>query len=147
MAGTDQLDIAFRGVGGHGSTPQMTIAPVVMAAQAVLADQTTVSRSLDPQTAAVVPVGSIVAGRDNNVIPEASVLKVNLRWFALDVRELMLKRMKSTPAWRLRPVQADQSHIRTTIPTFSSTWRNTDWRQSWSGDDVEHARVTLTAPG
>ena len=34
MAGTDQLDIHFTGVGGHGSTPQMTIDPVVMAAQA-----------------------------------------------------------------------------------------------------------------
>ena len=34
MAGTDQLDITFAGVGGHGSTPQMTIDPVVMAAQA-----------------------------------------------------------------------------------------------------------------
>lgn len=36
MAGVDQLDIKFIGRGGHGSTPQMTIDPVVMAAQAVL---------------------------------------------------------------------------------------------------------------
>jgi len=49
MAGTDQLDIVFRGVGGHGSTPQMAIDPVVMAAQAVVAYQTIVSRSVDPQ--------------------------------------------------------------------------------------------------
>jgi amidohydrolase len=48
MAGTDQLDVTFRGVGGHGSTPQMTIDPVVMAAQSVLAYQTIVSRSVDP---------------------------------------------------------------------------------------------------
>ncbi len=32
MAGTDQLDITFTGIGGHGSTPQMTIDPVLMAA-------------------------------------------------------------------------------------------------------------------
>jgi len=32
MAGTDQFDITFHGTGGHGSTPQMTIDPVVMAA-------------------------------------------------------------------------------------------------------------------
>ncbi len=36
MAGTDQLDVTFFGVGGHGSTPNLTIDPVVMAAQAVL---------------------------------------------------------------------------------------------------------------
>jgi amidohydrolase len=93
MAGTDQLDITFHGVGGHGSTPQMTIDPVVMAAQAVLAYQTIVSRNLDPQTAAVLSVGSIVVGRDNNVIPDVAVLKLNLRWFTPEVREQMLKRI------------------------------------------------------
>ena len=93
MAGTDQLDITFNGIGGHGSTPQMTIDPVVMAAQAVLSYQTIVSRNLDPQTSAVLSVGSIVAGRDNNVIPETSVLKLNLRWFTPEVRQQMLKRI------------------------------------------------------
>jgi hippurate hydrolase len=93
MAGTDQLDITFTGVGGHGSSPQTTIDPVVMAAQAVLAYQTIVSRNLDPQTSAVLSVGSIVTGRDNNVIPETSVLKLNLRWFTPEVREQMLKRI------------------------------------------------------
>ena len=93
MAGTDQLDITFPGVGGHGSTPQMTIDPVVMAAQAVLAYQTIVSRNLDPQAAAVVSVGSIVAGRDNNVIPENAILKLNLRWFTPEVRAQILKRI------------------------------------------------------
>jgi hippurate hydrolase len=93
MAGTDQLDITFTGIGGHGSTPQTTIDPVVMAAQAVLSYQTIVSRNLDPQTAAVLSVGSIVVGRDNNVIPESAVLKLNLRWFTPAVREQMLKRI------------------------------------------------------
>jgi len=93
MAGTDQLDVTFRGIGGHGSTPQMTIDPVVMAAQAVLAYQTIVSRNTDPQSAAVLSVGSIVAGRDNNVIPDNAVLKLNLRWFSADVREHMLRRI------------------------------------------------------
>ena len=93
MAGVDQLDITFTGIGGHGSSPQTTIDPVVMAAQAVLAYQTVVSRNLDPQTSAVLSVGSIVAGRDNNVIPETSVLKLNLRWFTPEVREQMLKRI------------------------------------------------------
>jgi hippurate hydrolase len=93
MAGTDQLDVTFTGIGGHGSTPQTTIDPIVMAAQAVLSYQTIVSRNLDPQSAAVLSVGSIVAGRDNNVIPETAVLKLNLRWFTHDVREQMLKRI------------------------------------------------------
>jgi amidohydrolase len=93
MAGVDQLDITFKGLGGHGSTPQMTIDPVVMAAQAVLAYQTIISRTLDPQASAVLSVGAIIAGRDNNVIPQTSELKLNLRWFTPEVREQMIKRI------------------------------------------------------
>ncbi len=93
MAGTDQLDITFKGQGGHGSAPEMTIDPVVMAAQAVMAYQTIISRTIDPQASAVLSVGAIVAGRDNNVIPQTSELKLNLRWFTPEVRERMLKRI------------------------------------------------------
>lgn len=93
MAGSDQLDISFYGVGGHGSAPHVTIDPVVMAAQAVLAYQTIVSRSIDPQNPAVVTVGAIVAGTDNNVIPATAVLKLNLRWFSPEVREKILNRI------------------------------------------------------
>jgi amidohydrolase len=93
MAGFDQLDVTFRGVGGHGSSPETTIDPIVMAAQAVLAYQTVVSRSIDPQAPSVLTVGAIVAGRDNNVIPETAELRLNLRWFSREVREKMLRRI------------------------------------------------------
>jgi amidohydrolase len=93
MAGTDQLDITFNGIGGHGSTPQMTVDPVVMAAQAVLSYQTIISRNIDPQEPAVLSVGSIMVGRDNNVIPDTAVLKLNLRWFTPAVREKLIARI------------------------------------------------------
>lgn len=93
MAGTDQLDIKFTGKGGHGSSPEMAIDPVVMAAQAVLGYQTIISRSVDPQKPAVLTVGSIDAGRDNNVIPATATLKANIRWFDRDVRDLLIRRI------------------------------------------------------
>jgi hippurate hydrolase len=93
MAGTDQLDVTFTGIGGHGSTPQMTIDPVVMAAQAVLAYQTIISRNVDPQASAVLTVGAVEAGRDNNVIPETAVLRLNLRWFTPEIRQQLLDRI------------------------------------------------------
>ena len=93
MAGTDQLDVTFTGVGGHGSTPNLAIDPVVMAAQAVMAYQTVISRSVDPQAPSVLTVGAIEAGRDNNVIPASAELRLNLRWFDRTVREQMLKRI------------------------------------------------------
>jgi amidohydrolase len=93
MAGTDQLDVTFTGVGGHGSTPNLAIDPVVMAAQAVMAYQTIISRSVDPKASAVVTVGALLAGRDNNVIPASAELRINLRWFDADVRGQILKRI------------------------------------------------------
>jgi len=93
MAGTDQLDVTFTGIGGHGSTPELAVDPVVMASQAVVAYQTVVSRAIDPQSPSVLTVGAVIAGRDNNVIPASAELRLNLRWFDRAVRDKMLRRI------------------------------------------------------
>ena len=67
MAGTDQLDVLFKGVGGHGSTPQLTKDPVLMAAFAVAQYQAIVSRVIDPQQTGVLTVGSIQAGVEKKI--------------------------------------------------------------------------------
>jgi amidohydrolase len=90
MAGTDQIDVTFHGVGGHGSMPQMTKDPVIMGALAVIEYQMILSRVLNPLDAAVLTVGSFQAGSDNNVIPENALLKLNLRFFDLKVRDQMI---------------------------------------------------------
>ncbi|MCR6650066.1 MAG: amidohydrolase [Cellvibrionaceae bacterium] len=95
MAGTDQLDILFKGVGGHGSMPQMTKDPILMAALAIVQYQAIVSRAITPQETAVLTVGSIQAGSDNNVIPSSALVKANLRWYDPAVRETMLQGIKS----------------------------------------------------
>ena len=95
MAGTDQIDVVFKGIGGHGSNPQFTKDPVVMTAMAINQYQAIVSRTINPLEAAVLTVGSVQAGNDNNVIPSESLVKINLRWFHPDVRETMIKGIKS----------------------------------------------------
>ncbi|MGH3562638.1 MAG: amidohydrolase, partial [Mycobacterium sp.] len=90
MAGTDQLDIVFHGVGGHGSMPQLAKDPVLMAALAVVEFQTIVSRTIAPNETAVLTVGAVQAGSAYNVIPADALLKVNLRWFNPYVREQLI---------------------------------------------------------
>jgi amidohydrolase len=58
----DSLQIRMFGRGAHGSMPQASIDPVVMAAATVLRLQTIVSRELAASEAAVVTVGSLQAG-------------------------------------------------------------------------------------
>lgn len=95
MAGTDQLDIVFNGVGGHGSMPQLAKDPVVMAAFAIAQFQTIVSRSVAPLEPAVLTVGSVQSGSDNNVIPDRALLKANLRWFDPQVRHQLLSGIRA----------------------------------------------------
>ena len=65
----DSLQIRLFGRGAHGSMPQASIDPVVMAAATVMRLQTVVSREVAATEAAVVTVGVLQAGMKENVIP------------------------------------------------------------------------------
>ena len=93
-AGTDQIDVIITGVGGHGSAPHQAKNPVELGALAVLAYQSLVSQSIDPQEPSVLTVGSFQAGDANNVIPDVATLKVNIRWFEPAVREKLIAGIK-----------------------------------------------------
>ena len=86
----DSLQIRMFGRGAHGSMPQASIDPVVMAAATVLRLQTIVSRELAASEAAVVTVGSLQAGDKENVIPDEAVIKLNVRTFDENVRTRVL---------------------------------------------------------
>jgi hippurate hydrolase len=86
----DSFLIRMFGRGAHGSMPQSSIDPVVMAAATVLRLQTIVSREVAPTDAAVVTVGSLQAGTKENVIPDEAVIKLNVRTFDEDVRKRVL---------------------------------------------------------
>jgi len=65
----DSLQTRLFGRGAHGSMPQASIDPVMMAAAAVMRLQTVVSREAAAAEAAVVTVGALQAGTKENVIP------------------------------------------------------------------------------
>ena len=86
----DSLQIRLFGRGAHGSMPQASVDPVVMAAATVLRLQTIVARELAPTEAAVLTVGSLQAGTKENVIPDEAVIKLNVRTFDEGVRARVL---------------------------------------------------------
>src|SRR5579864_3063919 len=86
----DSFEIRMFGRGAHGSMPQASIDPVVMAAATVLRLQTIVSREVAPTDAAVVTVGSLQAGTKENVIPDEAIIKLNVRTFDEAVRKRVL---------------------------------------------------------
>ena len=62
MASSTSVEVTLRGIGGHGSAPQVAKDPIVEAAEFILAIQTIVSREDSPFDPAVVTVGSIHGG-------------------------------------------------------------------------------------
>jgi amidohydrolase len=86
----DSLQIRLFGRGAHGSMPQASIDPVVMAAAVVMRLQTVVSREIAAAEAAVVTVGVLQAGTKANVIPDDAVIRLNVRTFDAGVRTRVL---------------------------------------------------------
>lgn len=86
----DSLQIRLFGRGAHGSMPQASIDPVVMAAATVMRLQTVVSREVAAAEAAVVTVGVLQAGTKENVIPDEAIIKLNVRTFDAGVRARVL---------------------------------------------------------
>jgi amidohydrolase len=90
LSAGDSLKVKLFGRGSHGSQPQTSIDPVIMAASTTLRLQTIVSREISPRESAVLTVGALQAGTKENIIPDDATLKLNMRTFDDDVREYML---------------------------------------------------------
>ena len=78
-AASDSLRVTLYGSGGHGSRPDATIDPVVMAASTVMRLQGIVSREIAATEMGVVTIGSLSAGTKANIIPDQAELLLSVR--------------------------------------------------------------------
>src|SRR5690242_9829074 len=90
------LLIRFHGRGGHGSAPQNTIDPVMMAARFVVDVQSVISREKDPTEFGVVSIGAIHGGTAENIIPDEVTVLGTIRTFKPEVRTKMLAGIERT---------------------------------------------------
>lgn len=93
MAGCDGFEIELFGRGGHGSTPDLTTDPTLMAAHFITQVHTIISRSIHPSHNAVLSIGKVEAGKTYNVIPEQASLTGTVRHFDITVSQLIERRM------------------------------------------------------
>ncbi|ECC3917679.1 hypothetical protein CTQ69_27940 [Salmonella enterica subsp. diarizonae] len=91
-----EYKIKIKGCGGHASAPQNSKDPTLAACHLILALQSIVSRSTDPQQAVVISVGSIMAGNEEsyNIIPEQVEILLSVRTLNRDVRKQTLIRIR-----------------------------------------------------
>lgn len=89
MAAADSAEVVLYGRGGHGSRPESTIDPVLMAANVVTRLQGIVAREVPPAETAVVTVGRLQAGTKDNIIPDTAEMGINIRTYSRPTRELV----------------------------------------------------------
>jgi hippurate hydrolase len=87
---SNTLRITVYGKGGHGSMPNATIDPIVIASRMILSFQTIVSREVKPGEMAVVTVGFIHAGLKENIIPDEAEMGLTVRTYKAEVRQQVL---------------------------------------------------------
>ena len=91
FAASDQVTIVMRGRGSHGSRPEASVDPIVMAAAVVMRLQTIASREVSATNEpVVVTVGKMYGGFKENIIPDTATLELNVRTYGEDVRERVL---------------------------------------------------------
>ncbi len=89
MASSDTFDIVVQGKGAHAAMPHISVDPIVVGAQIVLALQTLASREISPVEAVVVTVAQFHAGTAYNIIPGSAELKGTVRCLSASLRDTM----------------------------------------------------------
>jgi amidohydrolase len=105
MSASVNISIRLFGKGGHGSSPQVAIDPVVMASSLVMKLQTIRSRELAGDVPAVITVGFVNAGLKHNVIPDEAHIGLNIRTQSAHVQQQILdaiRRMAEAEAQAFR---------------------------------------------
>lgn len=86
LSSGDSMRVTVWGRGSHGSMPQLSVDPVVLASMIVVRLQSIVAREVEPGEFAVLTVGKIEAGSKSNIIADQAVLELNIRTFSESTR-------------------------------------------------------------
>jgi amidohydrolase len=104
FAAATHFRIIIRGQGGHAAAPHQTVDPIVVAAHAITALQTVVSRSIEASETCVFTIGRIEGGVRGNIIPNEVMMSGTIRTYEANVLARALRRIDEilggiTAAW------------------------------------------------
>ena len=92
------IEVIFKGYGGHAAHPEQASDTIVAAAQFVTAAQAIPARSVNPVTAVVVSFTAINGGDAFNVLPEEVRLKGTVRCFNTETGLAVVERLHALAA-------------------------------------------------
>lgn len=94
MASMDRVLIKIKGKGGHGAYPQISIDPIVIAAEVVTALQNIISRETSAVEPAVLSICRITGGFNQNIIPDEVELEGTIRTIDNETRKRIDNRIE-----------------------------------------------------
>ncbi|MGB3625515.1 MAG: amidohydrolase [Henriciella sp.] len=124
LANVDSVDIIVKGVGGHGAYPHTTKDPIVIGASIVTALQSLVSRNTNPQTPAVVTVGSFKAGAKHNIISDQAELLLTVRSYDDATRQMLIDGIERIAKAQAEAFGAPEPEIRVDSDYTPSTYND-----------------------
>ena len=89
MGSEDRFEIKIMGKGSHIALPHMSVDPITISSEIVLAIQSVLSRKLNPIERAVCSITNIEVKGARNVIPDEVILHGGARTFSSDVQDLI----------------------------------------------------------
>jgi hippurate hydrolase len=123
MVASINIDVRLFGRGGHGSSPQVTIDPVVMASSLIMKLQTIRSRELAGDVPAVITIGFVNAGVKHNIIPEEAHIGINLRTQSTIIQQQIIdsiRRMAEAEAQAFRAPKPPEITTSDSVPLTSN---------------------------
>ena len=95
LSAADTWEVKITGRQAHGARPELSIDPIVAAAQFVQALQTIRSRTFSGHEPGVVTIGSIHGGQRHNIIPAEVTLTGTIRTFRPEMSQLAEARLRA----------------------------------------------------
>lgn len=93
-ASSDSIEITLSGKSAHAAWPHLSVDPILMASQAVMALQTIRARNLSPYEPSVITIAQIHGGVRDNIIPAEVKMSGTVRLFDPKVQDEVERRMR-----------------------------------------------------
>lgn len=95
MASSDEIYLRVIGKGGHASTPDLAIDPVLIGSHIIIALQQIISRNANPKQPTVLSFGKVIADGATNIIPNEVTIAGTFRALDEEWRQAGLKKIET----------------------------------------------------
>lgn len=143
-AGSNKLKVVVHGSGGHGSQPHLTLDPVPVAAEIILALQSLVTRRFDAFNPVIISVTRLEASDATNVIPDKVTMHATVRTLSdTSVEKLQAEVPPLVEHIAMAHGLTAEADFEVMYPVTTNNPETTDEAIAWLREEFGPQRVTV----